>query len=660
MCGIAGFVEDERHNIDDIADPTQVVRTMCDVIRHRGPDDEGIVVGEGAALGMRRLSIIDLAGGHQPIGNEDGSIQVVFNGEIYNYRELRSELIGAGHRFTTDSDTEVIVHGYEQWGENVFSHLRGMFGIALWERPSRTLLLARDRIGIKPLHYAIESDRLIFGSEIKSILAASRRPRVLDPDALAHYLGFLYTPADTSIFTGIRKLAPGHYLRWQRGQATIRRYWQLPAEESPGGSLDDAAASLESILRDAVTSHLVSDVPIGALLSGGIDSSLVVALMARATSRVKTFSIGFDEPEFDELDGARRLAQHFSTDHHELVVRPDALDVVGRLVEHFDEPFGDSSAVPTWYVCQMARRHVTVVLSGDGGDELFGGYDRYLPHPRVARFDSMSGRVGRLTARAIWPLLPHGMKGKNFLRHVAQEPQGRYLDSIRFFQDDELEALLSRDVRQALHTDQLSVSEKFDRVASLSWPSQMMRVDLETYLPEDILTKVDRMSMAHSIESRVPLLDHEVVTFAASLPSDLKILGSERKRVLKRTAARILPAEVLTRKKRGFALPIGEWFRGPLRQLLQDTLQSSRARQRGYFQPRFVDRLVREHLTERRDHTLRLWQLLMFELWHRRYLDVSASTSGKESSLPHDSSAFPESGNLAAVSHDAGARSAQM
>ncbi len=404
---------------------------MCDVIRHRGPDDEGMFVADGAALGMRRLSIIDLAGGHQPIRNEDGTIWVVFNGEIYNYRELRAELIAHGHTFYTETDTETIVHAYEQWGEEAFTHLRGMFGIALWNRRNRTLLLARDRVGIKPLHYAEHDGTLSFGSEIKSLLttgpAGAGHPggghaaRSLNPAALGHYLSYLYTPGDSSIFAGIRKLPPGHLLRWHDGQVSVRRYWELPARESFTGSMPEASDTLTRVLDEAVQSHLVSDVPLGALLSGGVDSSLVVALMARASSRpIKTFSIGFDEPAFDELDAARRLARHFATDHHELVVRPDALDVVDRLVEHFDEPFGDSSAIPTWYVFQMARRHVTVVLSGDGGDELFGGYDRYLPHPRVARFDALTGSAGRAVAGATWPLIPHGVQGRNFLRHVAQ------------------------------------------------------------------------------------------------------------------------------------------------------------------------------------------------------------------------------------------------
>jgi asparagine synthase (glutamine-hydrolysing) len=649
MCGIAGFVTRERDARNE-QERRALVQQMCDVIRHRGPDDQGEFVGDGAALGMRRLSIIDLAGGHQPIRNENCTVWIVFNGEIYNYRELRADLVARGHSFYTDTDTETIVHAYEEWGEGGFLRLRGMFAIALWDRHTRTLLLARDRLGIKPLHYAVHDGGLAFGSEIKSILASGAVARSLDPAALEHYLSFLYTPPDTSMFSGIRKLPPGHLLRWTDGRTSVQRYWALPPDESFTGTLDEAAERLTTVLADAVRSHLVSDVPIGALLSGGIDSSLVVGLMARASPQaIKTFSIGFDEPAFDELDAARVVARHFGTDHHELVVRPDAMQIVDRLVEHFDEPFGDSSAIPTWYVSQMARRHVTVVLSGDGGDELFGGYDRYLPHPRVASFDAVAGTVGRKAADILWPLLPHGWKGKNFLRHVAQDSRGRYLDSLRFFQADEIPALLTADLRNAIGSRAHAprARQRFERFASLPWPSQMMRFDLETYLPEDILTKVDRMSMAHSIESRVPLVDHEVVTFAASLPSWMKVQGGERKRVLKRAAAAVLPAEVIARRKQGFGVPLGTWFRAPLRELMVDTLQSPLARQRGYFESRFIDRVIGEHLSGKRDHTLRLWQLLMLELWHRKYLDRSRETASNTwgTSVPLSRAALPQKDN---------------
>jgi asparagine synthase (glutamine-hydrolysing) len=598
---------------------------MCDVIRHRGPDDEGIHVEPGVGLGMRRLSIIDLAGGRQPIHNESSTVWVVFNGEIYNYRELRAELEALGHRFYTSSDTETIVHAYEQWGEDVFRRLRGMFGIALWDQPKRTLLLARDRAGQKPVHYAERGGRLYFGSEIKSLLAAGAVEPTIDLAALDHYLAFLYTPRDASIFEGVNKLPPGHFLRWRDGRAEIVRYWQIAADERFTGSEDDAIEALGDVLQDAVRSHMVSDVPLGAFLSGGVDSSAVVGMMARASSRpVKTFSIGFDDPAFDELEHARTVARHFGTDHHEFVVKPDGLSILGDLIAHFDEPFADSSAIPTWYVSEIARRHVTVVLSGDGGDELFGGYDRYLPHPRVAQFDRIAWPGLQRVAAVTWPLLPHGTRGKNFLRHVAKDASGRYLDSITLFQPDERAALYADGARAALDARaEQALWSRFDRFAALPHDSRMMRFDFETYLPEDVLTKVDRMSMAHSIETRVPILDNNVIDFAATLPAEFKIKNGRRKHVLKETLRPLLPPGILDRRKQGFGIPLGTWFRGGLTGLFSDVLDSPRARQRGYFEPAFISRLVKEHLSGQRDHTPRLWQLTVFELWHRQYLDTA-------------------------------------
>ena len=633
MCGIAGFVDgaaprpamaparlDAEFNL---------VHRMCEVIRHRGPDDEGIHVQPGVGLGMRRLSIIDLAGGRQPIHNETSTVWVVFNGEIYNYRELRAELEARGHQFHTSSDTESIVHAYEEWGEDAFRRLRGMFGIALWDQAKRTLLLARDRAGQKPVHYTERGGRLYFASEIKSLLAAGAVDPALDLAALDHYLAFLYTPRDSSIFQGVKKLPPGHFLRWRDQRCEVVRYWQVAADEPFQGTEQEAIEGLRHVLRGAVTSHMVSDVPLGAFLSGGVDSSAVVGMMAQASSRpVKTFSIGFDDPAFDELEHARTVAQHFATDHHEFVVKPDGLSILDDLISHFDEPFADSSAIPTWYVSEIARRHVTVVLSGDGGDELFGGYDRYLPHPRVAAFDRTALPGLRAAAAVAWPLLPHGARGKNFLRHVAKDPAGRYLDSITFFPPDERAALYGDGARSALASSAEAVLWRhFERFSALPHDSRMMRFDFETYLPEDVLTKVDRMSMAHSIESRVPLLDNEVIDFAASLPSRFKIKDGRRKHILKETLRPLLPAGILDRRKQGFGIPLGTWFRGGLTDLFSDVLQSPRARQRGYFEPAFVARLVKEHLAGQRDHTLRLWALTVFELWHRHYLDTATVES---------------------------------
>ena len=625
MCGIAGFA-DLQPRARTLEGDQLRIKAMCDVMRHRGPDDDGVFVEPGVGLGMRRLSIIDLSTGHQPIHNEDRTVWVVFNGEIYNYRELRETLEAAGHRFYTSSDTETIVHGYEEWGEDVFARLRGMFGIALWDARTRTLLLGRDRPGIKPLYYAQAGGRLYFGSEAKCVLANPEVDRALDPAALDHYLAYLYTPRDRAIFRGMRKLPPAHLLKVQDGRVEVRRYWQLPTATAFPGSEAEALEALDATLADAVRSHMISDVPLGAFLSGGIDSSLVVALMARASDRpVKTFSIGFDESAFNELPHARRVAEHLGTEHHEFIVRPEALDILDRVIWHFDEPFADSSAIPTWYVSEVARRHVTVVLSGDGGDELFGGYDRYLPHPRVAAFDRLDPGVGRALAAATWRALPHGMRGKNFLRHVARDPQGRYLDSMTFFFADERDALLSPDLRPGDGWDsEAYFAAPFGRLGGLPLEAQMMAFDFESYLPDDCLTKVDRMSSAHSIESRVPLLDHHVAEFAASLPVGMKIRGDRRKHLLKQLAFRYVPRDLLDRPKQGFGVPIGHWFRGSLRETFGDVLGSPAARQRGYFNYGFVDRVLQEHLAGRRDHSLRLWQLLVFELWHRQYVDATA------------------------------------
>jgi asparagine synthase (glutamine-hydrolysing) len=624
MCGIAGFVDTTASGASLVADRDRV-QMMCDVMRHRGPDDEGMHVEPGVALGMRRLSIIDLSTGHQPIHNEDRSVWVVFNGEIYNYRELRDRLEPLGHRFYTSSDTETIVHGYEEWGEAVFSQLRGMFAVAIWDARSRTLLLGRDRPGIKPLYYAEAAGRLFFGSEAKCLLCNPEVDRTLDPAALDHYLAYLYTPRDRAIFRGMRKLPPGHYLKVSDGRVELHRYWAFPAKPAFRGNERDALDALEQTLSTAVASHMISDVPLGAFLSGGIDSSVVVALMARASSqKVKTFSIGFDEAAFDELPHARRVAEFLGTEHHEFVVRPDALTILERLAWHFDEPFADASAIPTWYVSQIASEHVTVVLSGDGGDELFGGYDRYLPHPRVARFDRRARAVGRALAAATWRTLPHGMRGKNFLRHVARSPQGRYLDSVTMYHADERRALLSSEIQRMLEgwNSEAHFSQPLRRFGDLPLATQVMAFDFETYLPEDCLTKVDRMSMAHSIESRVPLLDHHVVELAASFPPDLKIHDGTLKHLLRQLAFRLVPRELVDRPKRGFEAPITHWFRGSLREAFHDILASPTARQRGYFDYSFVDRVLEEHLSGKRDHALRLWQLLIFELWNRQYADA--------------------------------------
>jgi len=625
MCGIAGFVESS-----DVRTPLSkeaayaLAHDMCAAIRHRGPDDEGILVEPGMAIGMRRLSIIDVSTGHQPIHNEDGNVSIVFNGEVYNFQALRRELESACHRFYTATDTEVIVHAYEQWGTEAIAKLRGMFCLALWDRRTRTMVVARDRVGIKPLHFASVGGRLYFGSEIKSLLCAPDLPRDLNPDALDHYLSFLYAPRDASFFTHIRKLPPGHLLTWRDGRLTIAPYWRPGTGETFRGTEADAVDELKRVLMDAVRLHLISDVPLGAFLSGGIDSSLVVALMSRVSgARVKTFSIGFDQPQYDELRFARQVAEQYDTDHHEDVVTPDGIAILDTLVSHFDEPFGDPSAIPTWYVSQLAAKHVTVTLSGDGGDELFGGYDRYVQDPRVAAIDRYAPPAIRRVDGLVSSRLPHGAKGKRFLSHLAATERGRYVDAVGFFNADDKGGLYSDNLRARLSevNPERRVMTIFDRYATLPWASQMMRFDIETYLPEDILTNVDRTSMAHSIESRVPLLDNDVIDFALTLPAAMKIKRGRRKHVLKDVAAQFLPAGLIDRPKQGFGVPLDVWFRGSLRELFADTLLSSRALQRGYFDPAFVRRVVHEHVSGTRDHAFRLLQLVVLERWHQQYVD---------------------------------------
>jgi asparagine synthase (glutamine-hydrolysing) len=625
MCGIAGFVEDRPSPREPRA---AHVAAMCEAIRHRGPDDGGQYVDDVAALGMRRLSIIDLSTGHQPMTNEDETLWLVFNGEIYNYQPLARELRERGHRFRSASDTEVIVHAWEEWGEAALESLHGMFAMAVWDTRARTLWLARDRPGIKPLHYAPVGNGIRFASEIKSFLVDPVFPRTIDLPALDHYCSFLYTPGDRSIFSSVRKLPPGHVLRWKGGVTTIRRYWTLPAGETFRGSERDAARALREALAGAVRSHMISDVPLGAFLSGGVDSSAVVALMAQASpTPVRTFSIGFDDAAHDELPFARVVAERYGTEHHEFVVRPDALSILDRLIAHFDEPFGDSSAIPTWYVSEIARRHVTVVLSGDGGDELFGGYERYVPHPRVEAFDRLRLPAKRQLADLAWRGWPRTARGRNFLRHVSRGPEGRYLDAVGFFRPDEKEELYSADLAAALSDSNAETlaAAAFAGDEDLSWPSRMMRFDFRTYLPEDVLTKVDRMSMAHSIESRVPLLDTTVVELAASFPSSLKMKGARQKHVLKEAVADLLPPAILDRPKHGFGVPVGNWFRGSVGELFADTLLSARARGRGLFEAKTVERLVGEHVQGRRDHTLRLWLLVVLELWQRQYIDAAVT-----------------------------------
>ena len=580
----------------------------------------------GVALGMRRLSIIDLAGGRQPISNEDGSVTIVFNGEIYNYRELQPELEARGHHFKTHSDTEAIVHAYEEYGAACVNRLRGMFAFAVWDARQRKLFIARDRVGKKPLYYTqTRAGAFVFGSELKSLLQHPAVEREINPEAVDAYLTYGYVPDPLSIFRGIHKLPPGHHLTLTDGRIAIESYWDFSYEETTARGADDYLEELRSLLDDAVRARLIADVPLGAFLSGGVDSSTVVALMARhMTQPVKTFSIGFQEDSFNELKYARLTAERFGTEHREFIVTPDICQIVDELAWHFDEPFADSSAIPTYMVSKLARRYVTVVLSGDGGDELFAGYTRYLTDRQRSGFARLPRFVRERLMQPVSRRLPHGAWGRNYLHNVALEPLERYHDSVSIFTNLNKLSLYAQDFRQRLDTHQRELPGFDDyalRVQTGEPLDEMLYIDSKTYLPGDILTKVDRMSMAVSLEARVPLLDHKLIEFVTRIPAALKMKGLETKHIFKQAVRGLVPDEILDRPKQGFGVPIQQWINNQLRERIHETLRESRARGRGYFDPRYVDLLLAEHHRGRRDHSMQLWSLFMFELWHRIFVD---------------------------------------
>jgi asparagine synthase (glutamine-hydrolysing) len=621
MCGIAGIIRWETPVTE------QEIRSMCRMMVHRGPDEEGVYVGEGVGLGMRRLSIIDLANGQQPVFNEDRSICVVFNGEIYNYQELRRQLQRSGHTFRTSSDTETIVHLYEDYGSRCVDHLRGMFAFAVWDIRRKRLLLARDRLGIKPLYYAELEDGIAFASELKPILQLPEINRTVSFHALSHLFTFLATPASQSIIDGVRKLEPARSGVAERGSSLrIERYWDVEFEPDEHSSEKQLVEQLREVLVDAVAAHEISDVPVGAFLSGGLDSSAVVATMAGlrggSNEPIKTFSIGFAESGFDELVYAREVAKAFNTEHHELVLKPDVVSIVEDLAWYLDEPFGDTSAIPTYMVSKLAAEHVKVVLTGDGGDELFAGYDKYLVERREREYDRVPAAL-RGMAGAVGDAMPEGMRGRRFLRHLALDGARRYVDASTLFRADEMQQLFKADafaqiVRHDPWTDRLGYLQGRD------WMSAAQYCDLNTYLPLDVLTKVDRMTMAHSIEARPPLLDHRLVEFAARIPARFRLRETTTKYLLKQAMRGILPESIIDRPKQGFAVPLARWFRGELLGFARDILLSDKCRQRGFFEVSYLERLLR--LNQRgRDLDLHLWTCLSFEMWCRRFLDTPAT-----------------------------------
>ncbi len=631
MCGICGIATTRPRGP---VSPS-LLTSMCRTIVHRGPDDEGIYSGGTAGLAARRLSIIDLAGGHQPLANEDGSIWIAHNGEVYNFTELRDELAGLGHVFRTRTDTETIVHSYEEWGEDFVHKLRGMFAFAIWDGREQKLLLVRDRLGVKPLYYTLLEDRtLVFGSELKAVITHPEVRRALEPKALDLYLTLEYVPAPFSMFKDISKLPAGSILVYKKGEVEIKKYWDIAEglaerREVTENELPAVMDELYGLLKESVRLRLVSDVPLGAFLSGGIDSSTIVGLMRElGASPLKTFSIGFEEASYNELKYARRVAERFATDHEEFILEPQALELTETLIHHLDEPFGDFSIFPTYLVSRMARSRVKVILSGDGGDEVFGGYE----HFQAQKMDSSAVKtLGRPLSRLINRLPPSKKKKglwnklQRYLLGLEQSPELRHLRWMTFLSLADKERLYTDDLKTRLSgleeiTGLYPFCEIFAALPSFDAINAELYLDLKTYLADDIMVKVDRMSMAVSLEAREPLLDHKLVEFAFSLPGRLKINGLQTKWIFKKTMERLLPRENIYRPKEGFSIPIKHWLRQELREMLLDYLSEKRIKEEGLFNYGPIKQMIDGHLDGRKNWSHQLWALLVFEIWRENYL----------------------------------------
>jgi asparagine synthase (glutamine-hydrolysing) len=581
---------------------------------------------------MRRLSIIDVQGGHQPIHNEEKDCWIVFNGEIYNYHELRELLLGKGHRFTTKTDTEAIVHLYEEYGDNCVDYLRGMFAFAIWDKKRRKLFIARDRLGEKPLYYTHQQGRFAFASELKSLLVLEDIETKIDLGALRDYFSFLYVPTPRTIFEKIQKLPAAHTLTCHDGQITIRRYWGLTHWQSARRTERDCIDQLLDLVRESVRIRLISEVPLGAFLSGGVDSSLVVAAMSEVTSgRVETFTVGFEQGKkhYDEREYAAIVARHCSTRHREFVVEPDVRELLPKIIRAFDEPFADSSAVPNYILCSQTREYVTVALSGLGGDELSCGYERYLGMKLAHVYQRCPALVKEVLSRAA-NQLPDGKSGnllteriKRFFRVGKLPEQQRYFELIATFNESDQRELFSTETLRSLngHNSEDFLLQYFEACNSSDLLDHLLFVDLNTYLVDDLLTLTDRISMAHSLEVRVPLIDHKLVEFFASLPSEMRLRGLTKKYILKKAAERLVPREVIYRRKKGFSVPLSLWLRNELRDIVAEELSENRLRQIGYFNPEMVAKTVHEHLSGRRNHENKIWALLNFVLWHRMYIE---------------------------------------
>lgn len=631
MCGIVGFV-----NAGGRAASREVLEAMNKCIVHRGPDEDGFFAAENVALAMRRLAIIDLAGGQQPIYNSEKTAVIVFNGEIYNFQELKRDLEARGHEFYTNSDTEVIVHLYDRYGADCVSHLRGMFAFAIWDFRDKSLFLARDRVGKKPLLYSHQSNGdFIFGSEFSALLTHPAIGREVDYEAIDNYLSYLCVPAPLTAFKQIRKLEPAHWLRWKDGRVETQRYWKPDFSKKIKITEEEAVEETTRILREATKIRLISEVPLGAFLSGGVDSSIIVALMAEESATpVKTFSIGFEEQDFSELKYARRVAQHVGAEYNEFIVRPNALEVLPTLVEHYGEPYADSSAIPTFYVSKETRKFVTVALNGDGGDESFVGYERHVAMKFAETYHKLPKPLRQYLIEPSIAAIPSPTNFRNrfvrfqrFLRAASMPKAERYFHWLSAFDADAKQSLYTEELKRL--TENSDPLEFFARYVS---PSNgkgiidtVLLTDLMNYLPNDLLVKVDIASMANSLEARSPFLDHKVIEFAASLPESIKQQGKDTKTLLKKVAARLVPRDVVYRQKMGFGVPINHWLSNELQGFTREVLLSEKAKNRGLFDFKIVERLINEQQQDAKDNSFKIWTLLMLELWFQRFIDYNSS-----------------------------------
>lgn len=623
MCGICGIIH------DDIDRPVErrILEAMNRTMIHRGPDDEGYFIGHGSGLAMRRLSIIDVGGGHQPLFSEDGHIAAICNGELYNFQEIRSDLKSRGHLFRTRSDTEILPHLFEEKGIETPSAINGMFGMAVWDEPDRTLLLARDRMGEKPLYWTHQGGKLIFGSELKAILAHPDIRARIDHSSLSKYLAYEFIPAPHTIIENVHKLEPGQMLIYKAGRIDVRLYWDIPiARDNISISDDEASRELLRLLELSVKRRLVSDVPLGVFLSGGIDSSSVVAMMSRlkAPNDIKTFSISFTEKSFDESSHAKKVAAHFGTDHREQVCTPpDLLKLLPQVVNFLDEPFADPSIIPTFALSKFTRSHVTVALGGDGGDELFAGYPTFQAEKYARIYNALPGFLRRGFIEPIVKRFPvsdenisFDFKLKQFLKGARVVDPSRHFIWIGSFSPEEQEGLLDYKTPVGLFAD---VSRHAWTAQMASPGNRLLYIYKKLYLAEDILTKIDRASMGTALETRAPFLDHELVEFVASLPYCMKLRRTTMKYLLKKAMGPILPSGIANRSKKGFGIPVAKWVKGPLKELMLDHLNADRIKREGFFRTGFVSQMIKEHLAGQVDHHKRLWTLLMFEQWLERW-----------------------------------------